>query len=278
MQILALILALSNGPASDAEPASSRTSGFETLTGFSTVLLAHINATLASENLPVGMGVPVEPGVFVTLTRDRAMVFDESIVMLGKQRMVPAPECKSGCSSSFFEAFQRLWLDLAIESQALELQLPGRVLFAADALAPAHVLIDLAYAVAETRMGQPPQMAIVLNAGPAGLRSLPFFLLPPEGLTLRFGDRALALTVTVEAAAFVLRSADPRMSRDIRVANRSELDALLRDVRRQHPGKTSIIIEAGRDATVKDVVGLALHVREEFTTLVLSAGQRVRIQ
>ena len=138
----------------------------EILQGFDTVLLTQINALFGSENLPVANGGPVEPGVYVTVSPQQLLIFDTKIADMQDGLVPPGPasrECKSGCKASLWSAFREVWLRSLEEAQTYVLEIPARVLFAAEASVPAKTLVELSYAAAETRPGEPPSFALLVN-------------------------------------------------------------------------------------------------------------------
>ncbi len=262
-----------------APPASQPLGGgHEQLQGFGTVLVNQINAAFGTENLPPGMGLPVEPGLYVTIAPQRALIFDKVAATISGGQFVDqtvAAECVSKCPRSIFDAFHNNWRDLAQEGAALGLDVPSRVLFAADKSVSGKVLVQTAYAAAETRPGTLPNLYMVLNGGQAGVRARRFHLLPPRGLAVPPGQRVLGLTIKVEAGArYTITAADPRFQRTLQ-ANAGTLGATLADIKKNYPGKETIIIVPGDSATVGDMVGLMVAAQAHFTRVVFSGGQRV---
>lgn len=255
-------------------------SAFDSLQGFRTVLVSQINAVLGTENLPSGMGLPVEPGVYVTLSPQRTVIFDNVAATIKGGRYADptvAAECQSGCPRVIFDAFHFSWHSLVEEAAAIGIDVPSRVLFAADRTLAAKVLVQTAYAAAETRPGPVPNLYLLMNGGQAGVRARPFSLVPPRGLRIRAGQRVLGLTIKVEAGArYRISAADPRFGRTL-VADATTLGATLADLKKHYPGKETIIIVPGDSATVGDIVQLMLGAQEFFPRVVLSGGQRVTI-
>lgn len=280
--MLAKLLALALfSPTAPEAPSAEPTKAFEELEGFKTVLLSHINSVLGSEHLPSAMGLPVEPGVFVTLTQERVQVFDRNAATLQAGRLMDrtaAAACKSGCPAAFFDAFVRNWERLAFEAAGLALEIPTRVLLAAHADLPALTLVEVAYAAAETRPVQPPYMYLLLNGGRAGLRALPVFLVPPEGLTLERRTAALGLMVRITGGRYTVTAADPRFGRQVVATDLTQLVAILQDFKKRFPGKETLILQPEQTATVKELVEIISSVREEFPRIVLSGGQRVVVR
>jgi len=254
--------------------------GFEQLAGFSTVVVNHVNDALGTENLPVGVGVTVEPGVFVTMPLDRMQIWDTDVLRLEQGRLTDttgASECASGCPAAFFDAFQRTWLELAVEASTFNVEIPARVLFAPHHETPAVTILQAAYAAAETRPVQVPYLGILVNSSRGGLRTVPFSLVPPRGLEMRPGSAALGLTIHMEGSTLAIGSAESRDNALRRVASVAALPPVLREIKKRYPGKEAVIIVPDQKATIGEVIRLATVCSEEFPRLVLSAGQSVEI-
>ncbi|MBL4683185.1 MAG: hypothetical protein JKY37_01235 [Nannocystaceae bacterium] len=252
---------------------------FERLQGYSTVVLNHVSDRLGTDNLPNAAGLPVEPGIFVTVLLDRLQIYDRDIVGLNAGRLdqaVAAHECVSGCALTFYDAFQETWLEAAIESSVHAVEIPQRVLFAAHEQVPARSVVDLAYAAAETRPVQPPSLHLLVNSANGGLRAMRFYLIPPGGLDLRQGSAALGLTISISRGKYVVKATDPRFAREHSVGTLAELRRLLADVKRRYPGKESAIIVPDAQVSVGELMAALTVVRPGFPRIVLSAGQRVR--
>lgn len=254
--------------------------GGETLQGFDAVLLMQINALFGSENLPIANGGTVEPGVYVTISPQQALIFDEKILDLQAGVVPPGPasrECKSGCKSSLWSPFRRMWLQALEEAQTFALEVPARVLFAAEASVPAKTVIELAYAAAETRPSGPPSFALLINGSNAGLRARPFFLLPPGGMRVAPGDSTLGLRVTLGAGeSFTISAADPRFAPNIEGVGWKELSAQLVAVKKRYPNKGAMVIDVGDSATVGDVVMAMVAAQKQFGTVVLTNGVPIK--
>ncbi|KIG16130.1 hypothetical protein DB30_05002 [Enhygromyxa salina] len=246
----------------------------QTLQGFDTVVLTQINALFGSENLPLANGSSVEPGIYITATPQRLLVFDEEILALTGGVVPPGPasrECKSGCKASLWSPFRRLWLEALEEAQTYVLEVPSRVLFGLEASVPAKTLVELAYAIAETRPGEPPSFSLLVNGSNAGLRARPFYLLPPGGMRVAPGDNALALRVTLgPGESFTISAAHPRFSSNITGTGWKDLAAQMVAVKKRYPNKGTIIIDVGDDATINDVVMAMLATQKQFPTVVLT--------
>lgn len=254
--------------------------GFENLRGFSTVVINHINASVGTQNLPSGVGVPMEPGLLVTVTGDRMQLFDRDVVGLQGGRLLDttrAEECRSKCPAAFFDVFQQAWVGHAVEASTFSVEIPTRVLFAVHHQTPATTLVQAAYAAAETRPVNTPALSILVNSERAGLRAEPFYLLPPTGLEMRPGSAALGLTLFVEPGSYTLTSAETRYVSERRVTDVKKLALLASDMKRRYPGKETIIIEPRGNLTVGELMRVMTTLNPTFPRVVLSGGQRVRI-
>ena len=252
----------------------------EILQGFDTVLLTQINALFGSENLPVAGGSTVEPGIYVTVSPQQMLIFDTKIGDLDGGVVPPGPasrECKSGCKAVLWSAFRSVWLRSLEEAQAYVLEIPSRVLFAAEASVPAKTIVELAYAAAETRPGEPPSFTLLVNGSNAGLRSRQFYLLPPGGLRVAPGDNVLGLRVAIGAGeGFSISAAHPRFNRNIEGTGWKQLATELAAVAKQYPNKESIIFDVGDDATVSDVVMAMIAAQKHYDNVVLTIGLPVK--
>ena len=246
----------------------------EVLQGFDTVLLTQINAIFGSENLPSANGSPVEPGIYVTASNQQLLIFDEKVLDLQDGSVAQGPasrECKSGCQTSLWSPFRKVWLRSLEEAQTYTLELPLRVLIAGEASLPAKTLVEIAYAAAETRPGTPPSFFLLVNGGNAGLRARPFYLLPPGGLRVAPGDNVLGLRVTLGAGeSYLINAAHPRFSPPIEGAGWAELAKQLAGVKKRYPNKGALIIDVGEDATLGDVVMVMIAAQKHFPTVVLT--------
>jgi hypothetical protein len=265
-------------PVAPAEPDPD--AGGETLQGFDTILLTQINALFGSENLPLANGGPIEPGVYVSVSPQQVLIFDDKIIDLQAGVVPPGPasrECKSGCKSSLWSPFRQMWLRALEEALSYTLEVPTRVLFAAEASVPAKTIIELAYAAAETRPSGPPSFTLLVNGSNAGLRARTFYLLPPGGLRVAPGDNALALRVKLGAGeAFTISAAHPRFSPNIEGVGWKDLAARLVAVKKQYPNKETVIIDVGDDATIGDVVMTMVAAQQQFGTVLLTNGVTVK--
>ncbi len=252
---------------------------FERLQGYSTVVLNHVADGLGTDNLPSAAGLPLEPGIFVTLMPDRVQIYDRDVVGLAQGRLgeqAAATECVSGCSAAFFDPFQEAWLEAAIESTVHGVEIPQRVLFAVHESVPAQTLVDLAYAGAETRPVAPPSLHLLVSSARGGLRAKRFYMIPPAGLDLRQGSAALGLTVSMSPGRYVIKATDPRFAREQTVRNPEELRRLLADVKRRYPGKETVIVVPDAQISVGEMMRAVASIEAGFPRTVLSAGQRVR--
>lgn len=252
----------------------------EVLQGFDTILLTQINAIFGSEKLPIANGGPVEPGIYVTVSPQQLLIFDAKVGDLQDGVVAPGPasrECKSGCKASLWSAFRSVWLRSLEEAQTFVLEIPVRVLFAVEASVPAKTLVELAYAAGETRPGQPPSFALLVNGSNAGLRARNFHVMPPGGLRVSPGDNALGLRVTLGAGeSFTISAAHPRFAPNIEGTGWKLLASELARIKKGYPNKGTIIIDVGDDATVGDVVMAMVAAQKHFADAVLTKGLPVK--
>jgi hypothetical protein len=252
-------------------------SGFEQLKGFETVLVNQINTDVGSTRLPTAMGYPVEPGVYATLGMNVASIYDRQVATLNGGTLantVAAKNCRSGCSAVFYGAFRRAWMELREEADGLQLDVPTRLMFAADSQLPAATLVDASYAASEARPMQPPALYLLLNSGKAGLRARPYYLMPPGGLRSEAGDRLLGLRVRIEMGGrFQMSAIDPRFPRNTSGTGPEELKAVFKDIKKRYPGKETIIIDAGPGTNVGDIVSVMAIAAEPFPNVVLAASK-----
>jgi hypothetical protein len=271
---------LAQPPSKTSKPPAEPPASGETLQGFDAILLTQINALFGSENLPLANGSPVEPGMYVTVSAQQALIFDTKIIDLQAGVVPPSAasrECKSGCKTSLWSPFRQMWLRALEEAQTYTLEIPARVLFAAEASVPAKTVIELAYAAAETRPSGPPNFSLLVNGGNAGLRARTFFLLPPGGLRVAPGDNALGLRIELGAGeAFTLSAAHPRFSPTIQGVGMKDLAAQLVIVKKSYPNKETVIIDVGDDATIGDVVNTMVAAQKQFGTVVLTSGTPIK--
>jgi hypothetical protein len=277
-----LLAALAVGPSlGDAPDSAPAYDPIERLSGYSSVILNHVNRALGDEHLPVGNGLLVEPGVFVTLGLDRLFVFDQEQMKLQNGRVADrtvAPECVSRCAAQLYDAFQYEWLKLAVESAALSVDIPVTVHFAAHQRLPATTLIEAAYAISETRPGLPPGLSMLVNAPGRGLRALPFFLIPPRGLELQQGSAALGLSIEFGQGIYKINASDPGFASEARVKRLSQLRLALLQLKKRYPNKGTVILIPDDTVSVGQLMQLVgVAVSADFTRIVLSLGQDVYV-
>lgn len=254
--------------------------GFEALEGFNTVVVSHVNRVLGTEKLPAAQGNPVEPGMFVTMTPARVMAYDVNVATLeaGRSSGGPAKECRSGCAAMLYDGFARVWLELAVEAAGLNVEITPRVLLAADATMPAQTLVEVAYAAGETRPIQPPSYFLLVNGRNAGLRAQPFHMLPPGGLRTAPGTRPLGLTVAFGGGSFAVASVDPRFRQQVKAGSLKELDAVLKDVKKNYPNKDIIVLRPNDRATVGELLDVMVSTRNRFPYPVLAGNQEISVR
>ena len=279
LPLLAALLGLSLQPSQEQARATS--AGFRELRGFATVVVTHLNATLGTENLPAAQGTPVPAGLLVVLEMERVHVFDHNVATLQQGRVrdaAPDPDCKSGCPRALFKPLQGEWLRLAQESRAHSVEIPSNVLLAAHRDLPGQTLVQAAYAVAESRPIQPPNLSLLTNGGPAGLRGLPFHLVRPGGLGLPPGSQGLGLTVTISGAGFTVTAADRGFGRTLQAADLPKLVAILKDIHKHYPGKEVIVYRFADGGTVGKLVEVVAAVRDLFPRVVLNDDEPITVR
>ncbi|MGH1341393.1 MAG: hypothetical protein ACRBN8_07580 [Nannocystales bacterium] len=275
---LALALVTLLQPSTD--PPGGASVSLERITNFSNVVVNHINGSIGTEALPQGSGLAVDPGVFVTIGRNKLQVFDREVAVLQDGLVTDgtvAQECKSGCPAVLFDAFQYEWLKMAVESSYLDIDIATRVAFAAATDVPAQTLLMSAYAAAETRPGAVPTVSILVNMAGRGLRAQPVFLLPPEGLKLQQGSAALGLTIEFDAETFIVSGSDATLGRGKRGKSLADVRRILAAVKKRFPGKESIILVPRAGVSVGQLMMLVQTIRTSYPRIVLSLGQDVVI-
>lgn len=280
--MLAALMGLSNVAASPVDAVMQSPAGqYEVLDGFQGVVVNQINKVFGTERLPAAAGFPVEPGVYVTIGANQMTIFDSVAATLAggsPTDKTAAAECKSGCSAVFYDAFRRAWLSLENEALAVESEVPVRVLFGADASIPARSFIEAAYASAEARPGLPPNLYILLNGGPAGLRARNFYLVPPEGLRVSPSRSPLGLTVDVMGGGrFEVRAADARKLSNTTANGADALQKLFTQLDRRFPSKDVLIVRPGPNALVSDLVQVMAMASDSFPEVVFALDASVRV-
>lgn len=253
----------------------------EVLQGLDTVILSQINSLFGSELLPLANGGAVEPGVYAIVSPQQLLIFDQKISDLEGGTLPAGPasrECKSGCQVVLWNGFRNAWLQLIEEAQSYAIEIPTRVMIAAEASVPAHTVIEVAYAAAETRPGGiSPNLSLLINGGNAGLRTRPFYLLPPGGMRVSPGDSVLGLRVTLGAGeSFTITAAHPRFSPEVSGTGWKALATELAKIKKAWPNKGAVILDVGKDASVGDVVNAMLAAQKHFDEFVLTDGLPVR--
>ncbi len=278
---VALIGALLAAP--EVEPISERLRGqeAEVLQGLDAVILTQINGLFGSELLPVANGGPVEAGLYAIVSAQQLLIFDQKISDLEGGVLPAGPasrECKSGCRDMLWDGFRNGWLQLTEETQTFSVELPTRVMIAAEASVPAYTVVEIAYAAAETRLGGlTPDLSLLINGGNSGLRTRPFYLLPPGGLRVSPGDNVLGLRVTLGAnESFAIDAAHPRFAPEVSGTGWKQLAAELAKIKKTWPNKGVLIIDVGKDASIGDVVNTMLAGQKHFENFVLTEGLPVR--
>jgi hypothetical protein len=246
--------------------------------GFAAVLINQVNRAIGTENLPMARGTGVDPGMFVTLGMQGMQVFDHDVVPLQQGRnndRTAAEECVSGCSALFFDTFQLEWLKLSIEGATLAVRVPERVHIAADANVPMSTFFDAAYAAAESRPVLPPTITILVNAAGRGVRALPVFLLPPQGLEMPQGAAALGFRIRFGSGGIVVDASDPTLGQERRLSDIKQLTAVMKALVKRHPNKDVVVLQPDESVTVGELVQMIEYVRGTFPRIVLSQGQEL---
>ena len=268
-------------PTAGAAPTTggSERARLERLQGFTTVVVNHVDDAMGGDQLPTADGGGIEAGMFVTATLEGVQIFDRSVATLQAGRVADATiaaECQRGCPAVLYDAFGRSWLEAAVESTSFAVEIPTRVLVAAHRDLPAATLLQVAYAAAETRPVQPPQLALLVSTTRGSLRALTFFLVPPRGLQLRQGSAALGLTIEVAPGRYRVTATDPRYARENELGGLGPLRALARELKKRYPSKETVILVPQEGVSTRELIDVAAAVQESFPRLVLSAGQELR--
>jgi hypothetical protein len=262
---------IGNAPADDEQVIAR-------ISGFSNIVINHVNRTIGSESLPSANGIAVEPGVFVTLGMEGLQVYDHDVIVLQGGQVTDrtaSPQCVSGCPAALYDAFALEWLRMSVEGATLALEVPTRVHIAADARVPVSTFLDAAYAASESRPVLPPVVTILVNSVGRGLRSQPVFLLPPDGLVLPQGSAALGFTVKFGANGYTVDAADATLGRDRKLASPKMLAGIIKTLRKRHPSKEAVILEPDDSVSMGQLMALIAAIREDFPRIILSRGQEV---
>jgi hypothetical protein len=245
--------------------------------GFSSVVVHHVNRVMGTEHLPAGQGQVVQPGIFVVLSLESMQIFDRDVAALERGRVVDrttARECRSQCPAAFFDSFKAHWLQAAVESSSFGVGLPSRVSFAAHADLPTQTLFEAAYAAAETRPIQPPTMSLLVNSPARGLQAIDFHLLPPEGLEVRRGaGAALGMTIAFGQGGYEVSANDRDFMVPRQAQNLAAVRSITRTIKRRYPGKQTVVLVPDETVSVRDLVDLTVALREDFPRVVFSQGQ-----
>jgi len=275
---LALLCALGSHPL--AVFAASEPVSVSRLSSFGSIVSTHVEQAIGANSVPLGNGLDLAPGVFVTVGPTRLDVFDRTIVPLQEGKVMDpaaAPACLSGCPAFFYDAIQFEWLRLAVESASLSVEIPTLVHIAAHSDIPAMTLLMVAYAAAESRPVLPPRMSLLVNSAGRGLRSQPFYLLTPGGIELQQGSAALGLTIRAVDGEFEVTGADSGLGQSRRAQTLAGLQSILASVKKRNLGKDTAIVVPSDTMSTAELVRLMTSVREYFSRIVLSAGQELRI-
>lgn len=246
----------------------------EPVSAFEAVMQGHVQSTIGVDALPGGAGIPLVAGMFVSVGPQTVQIYDhEPLTLAGAPIDGADTTCARGCAPVYVHAFERAWLRAAVESASFGGELPTTLHFIAHRDASARALVEVAYAAAETRPAGPPNLSLVVAAGPRSLVGQPFFLLPPAGLRLQSGAAALGLVIEVEDEGIKVTGADSSLGKGVRVRGAPELQALLAQLKKKHPGKTTVVFVPGPRVRVGPLVDLMTMVRAQFERVVFSLGQ-----
>lgn len=283
MNTLTWMLSLSlAGPAGATTPAKAlkvaTSPGVEQLRGFPELLSREIGHSFQGATLARGTGYPVEPGYYVTMTRERLKVLDKAeLTLKDGQTQDPAlsGQSRAGSSAAYWTLFSGLWRETQRVDQRSRFVHPRRVLWALEQELPLQSFLDSAYAALETWPGATlPAMYLLLDAGPGGVRSRQFRLMPPGGVDTASQSAALEFRIQVfpqERYAFSARSSGFALAGDKK--GLTSLSAKLSQVKRRYPGKRAVVIEATPGTTVGDLAKVMDATLELFPEVILDIAR-----
>lgn len=276
MSISALFLSLTMSLAPGAYRVAT-TPGIETLAGFPELLSRELASAFTGDKLVRGTGYPVEPGYYVTMTPDKIQVLDRASLQLKAGRPTKpelASQCRSGCDAALWNLFAGLWRDSQQQDARARFVHPRRVLWASSGDLDAQGFLGSAYAALETwPQSSLPAMYLLFDAGPGGVRSRQFRLMPPGGVTTASQSAALEFRIRVYPQAryeFAAQSPQFRFS-----GTKTGADALqngLTEVKRRYPGKRAVVIEPMEGATMSDLAAAMDATLELFPEAVLDSA------
>lgn len=276
MSVSALLLSLSLALAPDAFRVAT-TPGIETLAGFPELLSRELARAFDGSKLVNGTGYPVEPGYYVTMTPDKLGVLDRTSLQLqdGRPKKAQiASQCRSHCDTALWNLFSGLWS----ESQKLDARAryvhPRRVLWASAETLDVQSFLGAAYAALETwPQSSLPAMYLLFDAGPGGVRSRQFRLMPPGGVTTASQSAALEFRIRVypeQRYEFAAQSSQFRFGGT--KSGASALQAGLTEVKRRYPGKRAVVIEPMAGTKMSDLAVAMDATLELFPEAILDSA------
>lgn len=253
------------------------TSGIETLAGFPELLSRELARFFEKSKMVKGTGFPVEPGYYVTMTPKKLQVLDRARLDLRDGRPVNAkvaPQCRSGCDAALWNLFSGLWHDSQAHDARARYVHPRRVLWGLSGELNALSFLGTAYAALETwPQSSLPAMYLLFDAGPGGVRSRQFRLMPPGGVTTASQSAALEFRIRVhpgqkyEFSAQASQFGDAGVKRGV-----AGLESGLMSVKRSHPGKRVVVIEPMPESTMSDVAAVMDATLELFPEAILDSA------
>lgn len=259
-------------------PKVATSPGMEQLRGFPELLSREIGRSFKEATLARGTGYPVEPGYYVTMTRERLQVLDKAQLPLKEgqtQDPAIAGQSRAGSSAAFWTLFAGLWRESQRVDQRARFVHPRRVHWALEQELPLKSFLDSAYAALETWPGSTlPAMYLLLDAGPGGVRSRQFRLMPPGGVDTAAQNSALEFRIQVfpqERYAFSARSSSFALAGD--TSGLTSLSAKLSQVKRRYPGKRAVVLEATPGSTVADLAKVMDATLELFPEVILDIAR-----
>lgn len=253
------------------------TPGIETLAGFPELLSRELSRAFEGKKLVNGTGYPVEPGYYVTMTPNKLQVLDRSSLSLRAGRPAKprvAPDCRSHCDVALWTLFSGLWA----ESQRLDARAryvhPRRVLWASSGELDSRSFLGAAYAALETwPQSTLPAMYLLFDAGPGGVRSRQFRLMPPGGVTTASQSAALEFRIRVyPEQRYEFAAQSPQFRFGGTKTGADALQAGLTEVKRRHPGKRAVVIEPMDGTTMSDLAAAMDATLELFPEAILDSS------
>lgn len=253
------------------------TRGIEMLPGFPELLSGELERSFGEAKLVRGTGYPVEPGYYVTMTSDRIQVLDRTSLDLDNGRPVKpqqASQCRSHCDAALWNLFSGVWRDSHRNDLRARFVHPRRVLWASSSELDAQSFLGSAYAALETwPQSTLPAMYLLVDAGPGGVRSRQFRLMPPGGVSTASQSAALEFRIRVfPNARFELAAQSPQFRFSGVKDGASALLGGLTEVKRRYPGKRAVVIEPMDGTTMSDVVVAMDATLELFPEAILDSA------